>query len=123
MSAKLVKLFERRKRRVRSAIKKRSSGRLRLCVEKTNKHISVQLIDDENSVTVVSASSKEKVLGDKLKSGGNKEAAHEVGSLVARRIKDKKLPLDNIVFDRGGYLYHGRVKALAEAARKAGLVF
>ncbi len=91
----------------------------RLNVFRSNTNIYAQIIDDSKGVTLVSASSGEKDL--KLKSGSNIEAAKAVGKLVAERAKEKKIKA--IVFDRGGYLYHGRVKALAEAAREAGLKF
>jgi large subunit ribosomal protein L18 len=86
-------------------------------VFRSNTHIYAQVIDDEKGVTLVSASSIEL----KLKNGSNIEAAKQVGALVAKRASEKKI--ENVVFDRGGYLYHGRVKALAEAARAAGLKF
>ena len=89
----------------------------RLCVFRSNKEIYAQIIDDENKTTLVSASSLDKSL--KLKNGGNVEAAKAVGKLLAE--KAKKAKIKKVVFDRGGYLYHGRVKALAEAARENGL--
>ena len=89
----------------------------RLNVFRSAKNITVQLIDDENGNTLVSASSMEL----KLKNGGNIEAAKQVGALVAKRALEKGI--EAVVFDRGGYLYHGRVQALAEAAREAGLKF
>ena len=91
----------------------------RLCVFRSNKEISAQIIDDEKRVTLVSASSLEKDL--KIKNGSNKEAATKVGAEIAKRAKSKKIK--KVVFDRGGYLYHGRVAALAEAARENGLEF
>ncbi len=91
----------------------------RLNVYRSNKHIYAQLIDDVNHVTVSSASTNDKEL--KETSGGNVEAAKKVGELVAKRAQDKGYK--QVVFDRGGYLYHGRVQALAEAAREAGLEF
>jgi large subunit ribosomal protein L18 len=91
----------------------------RLNVFRSNAHIYAQVIDDVEGVTLVSASSIDKEL--KLEKGSNKEAATQVGTLIAKRALDKKI--ENVVFDRGGYLYHGRVKALAEAAREAGLKF
>ena len=89
----------------------------RLCVFRSNKNISCQIIDDENGVTLASASS----LSLKLKNGGNIEAAREVGKAIAEAAK--KASITKVVFDRGGYLYHGRVEALAEAARSKGLEF
>ena len=91
----------------------------RLNVFRSNGNIFAQIIDDEASVTLVSASSIDKEL--KLENGGNIEAATKVGELLAKRAKDAKIK--TVVFDRGGYLYHGRVKALAEAARENGLEF
>ncbi|MFY9422954.1 MAG: 50S ribosomal protein L18 [Bacilli bacterium] len=102
--------------RIRQKIKGTSS-KPRLNVFRSNTHIYAQVIDDEKGVTLVSASSIEL----KLKNGSNIEAAKQVGALVAKRASEKKI--ENVVFDRGGYLYHGRVKALAEAARAAGLKF
>ena len=89
----------------------------RLNVFRSSYHIHAQIIDDVNGVTLVSASSVDM----KLANGGNVEAAAQVGKEIAERAKAKKI--ENVVFDRGGYIYHGRVKALAEAAREAGLKF
>lgn len=91
----------------------------RLNVFRSNAHIYAQVIDDVNGVTLASASSIDKEL--KLENGSNIEAAKQVGALVAKRALENKI--ETVVFDRGGYLYHGRVKALAEAAREAGLKF
>lgn len=91
----------------------------RLCVFRSNKQISAQLIDDENGHTLVSASSLDKDLN--ITNGGNIEAAKLVGESLAKKAKSKKIK--TVVFDRGGYLYHGRVKALADAARENGLEF
>ena len=91
----------------------------RLCVFRSNKEIYVQVIDDENKNTIVSASSLEPEL--KLKNGSNKDAAKAVGKLIAEKAKKNKIK--KVVFDRGGYLYHGRVQALAESARENGLEF
>ncbi len=91
----------------------------RLNVYRSNANIYAQIIDDVNGVTLVSASSIDKDL--KLAAGGNKEAAAKVGELVAKRAVDKGI--EQVVFDRGGYIYHGRVKELAEAARANGLKF
>ncbi|WP_018934227.1 50S ribosomal protein L18 [Gracilibacillus lacisalsi] len=93
--------------------------RPRLNVFRSNKHIYAQLIDDVNNVTLVSASTVDNELN--LEATGNAEAAKQVGELIAKRAIDKGLT--NVVFDRGGYLYHGRVKSLADAAREAGLEF
>lgn len=91
----------------------------RLSVFRSNKNISAQIIDDVNGVTLVSASSLEKELG--LEHGGNKEAAKKVGEVVAKRAQEKGI--EDVAFDRGGFLYHGRVKELAEGAREGGLKF
>lgn len=96
-----------------------TSERPRLCVFRANANIEAQIIDDVKGVTLVSASSLEKELN--LKNGGNVEAAKVIGTEIAKRAKKAKI--NTVVFDRGGYLYHGRVKALAEAARDGGLEF
>lgn len=106
--------------RIHARIRRKMTGtqeRPRLNVYRSLNHIFAQVIDDANGVTIVAASS----LSAKLKTGGNIAAAKEVGKLVAERAKEKGI--SNVVFDRGGYLYHGRVKALADAAREAGLKF
>jgi large subunit ribosomal protein L18 len=105
---------QRRRARVRKQLKDRSAGRLRLSVFRSDKNIYVQIIDDSRGVTVVAASSIDKELKDKPKVG-KKAAATEVGKLVAERAK--QAGVTDVVFDRGGYHYHGRVKALAEGAR------
>lgn len=105
-------------------VRKRISGteaRPRLNVYRSNKNIYAQVIDDVNGTTLVSASSLDKELGEALKNGATVEAARQVGALVAKRAVEKGLSA--VVFDRGGYLYHGRVQALAEAARENGLQF
>jgi len=114
-------VYDRRKQRLRLRIRKLANGRPRLSVFRSSNHIYAQLIDDARGHTLVSASSLEKDMREKLKSGGNVEAATAVGKLVAERAKEKGI--DKVVFDRGGYIYHGRVKALADAAREAGLDF
>lgn len=96
-----------------------TTDRPRLCVFRSNANIEAQIIDDVKGVTLVSATSLDKSL--KLKNGGNVEAAKVVGAEIAKRAKKAKI--NAVVFDRGGYLYHGRVKALAEAARDGGLEF
>lgn len=93
----------------------------RLAVYRSTKHIYAQLIDDENNVTLAAASSNDKELKEKLSHGGNVEAAKAVGEAIAK--KAKKAGIECVVFDRGGFLYHGRVAALADAAREAGLMF
>ncbi len=114
-------LKERRKQRIRSRIRKSGAGRPRLSVFRSNKNIYAQVIDDLQGNTVASASTMEKELRDGLKSGSTKDAAAVVGKLVAERAVAQGL--NEVVFDRGSYLFHGRVKALADAAREAGLKF
>ncbi|MGL5719976.1 MAG: 50S ribosomal protein L18 [Alphaproteobacteria bacterium] len=117
-----TKLFDRRQERVRFRIRRSNpSGRLRLSVFRSNRYIYAQLIDDNRHCTLVSASSIEKDLKDLLKGKNDKGAAEEVGKRIAERAL--KLGHKDVVFDRGGRLFHGRVKALAEAARAAGLFF
>jgi large subunit ribosomal protein L18 len=114
-------LFDRRARRTRYQLRKRASGRPRLSVFRSGQHIYAQIIDDGRGTTLAAASSVEKDMRKKLKSGGTKEAAAEIGKLIAERAK--KAGVTEVVFDRGGYAYHGRVQALAEAAREGGLSF
>jgi large subunit ribosomal protein L18 len=114
-------LFDRRKRRVRGSLSKTASGRPRLSVYRSGRHIYAQIIDDNQGATLASASSLEKDMRGKMKTGADKSAATEVGTLVAERAK--AAGITTVVFDRGGYIYHGRVKALADAAREAGLDF
>src|SRR5690606_2762452 len=114
-------LIERRRRRNRTQLRKVSSGRVRLSVHRTLKQIYAQIIDDAQGKTLASASSLEKDLREKLKSGSNKDAAAEIGKLIAERAL--KAGVKEVAFDRGGYKYHGRVKALADAAREGGLSF
>lgn len=114
-------LFERRKRRVRSSLRKVAGDRPRLSVFRSNQQIYAQIIDDRRGVTLASASSLEKSMRDELKSGADKDAAARVGTLVAERAV--AAGVTTVVFDRGGYLFHGRVKALADAAREGGLSF
>ncbi|MGQ7791395.1 50S ribosomal protein L18 [Faunimonas sp. B44] len=112
---------DRRKGRVRKAIKRAANGRPRLSVFRSSKHIYVQVIDDVRGHTVAAASTLEKALSEELKSGADKAAATAVGKLIAERAK--AAGVDRVVFDRGAYIYHGRVKALADAAREGGLEF
>jgi large subunit ribosomal protein L18 len=105
----------RRQRRVRAKVK--ASGRLRISIFRSSRNIYAQIIDDAAGATLVSASSLEK----SIKNGGSREGAEAVGKLLAERAVEKKL--SNLAFDRGSYPYHGRVQALAEAARAAGLKF
>ncbi|WP_427969018.1 50S ribosomal protein L18 [Altererythrobacter sp.] len=111
-----LSLFERRRRRVRTALKGRAGGRPRLSVHRTGRHIYAQIIDDKEGRTVASAST----LGGKS-SGANVDAAAKVGKDIAAAAK--KAGVTTVVFDRGGFLFHGRVKALADAAREGGLEF
>ena len=112
---------ERRKATVRRAIKDAATGRARLSVFRSSKHIYAQVIDDDKGQTVASASSIEKTMREGMKTGANKDAAKAVGKLVAERALQKGVK--EVVFDRGGYRYHGRIKALADAAREGGLKF
>lgn len=114
-------LVERRKFRVRRALKKNSGGRPRLSVFRSGKHIYAQVIDDVQGRTVAAASSLDKDLRTSLGNGGNCSAAAEVGKLVAARAAEAGVK--EVVFDRGPFLYHGRIKALADAAREGGLSF
>jgi len=111
----------RRRATVRRAVKAAANGRVRLSVFRSSKHIYAQVIDDIKGVTLVAASSIEKDLRGNLKTGANVDAAKAVGKLVAQRAMEKGVK--SVVFDRGGYLYHGRIKALADAAREGGLSF
>jgi len=108
------------KKRIRAKIHG-TAERPRLAVYKSLKHIYVQAIDDDNRITLAAASTVDKALKGKVNYGGNKEAAKKVGELIAERLLEKGI--DKVVFDRGGYIYHGRVKALADAAREKGLKF
>ncbi|KMK68247.1 50S ribosomal protein L18 [Puniceibacterium sp. IMCC21224] len=110
-------LFLKRRLRVRNKLRAVNAGRVRLSVHRSNKNISVQLIDDVNGVTLASASSLEKDLG--IVGKNNVEAAAKVGTAIAERAK--KAGVEAAYFDRGGFLFHGKVKALADAAREAGL--
>ena len=114
--------FDRRAQRVRRTLAKSGAGeRPRLTVFRSSKHIYAQVIDDVKGTTVASASSLEKDMRGSLKTGANVDAAKAVGKLVAERAIGKGVK--DVVFDRGGYLYHGRIKALADAAREGGLKF
>jgi large subunit ribosomal protein L18 len=119
--AKDVSADARRKARVRRSIRARAYGRPRLSVFRSSQQIYAQIIDDEKGVTLVSASSLEKENRANLATGGNKEAAHLIGKQIAERAIAKGIT--TVVFDRGAYIYHGRVKALAEGAREGGLQF
>ena len=115
---KNIEQFNRRKARVRYALKTKAAGRLRLSVHRSEKNIYAQVIDDKAGKTLISASSKDKEIKAK---GATVAGAAKVGKLVAERAL--KAGIKEVVFDRGGYLFHGRIKAIAEAAREAGLSF
>jgi large subunit ribosomal protein L18 len=116
-----IKGAERRKSRVRRAIKARAHGRPRLSVFRSDKNIYAQIIDDATGRTLAAASTLDKDVKASGKAGSSAEAAIEIGKLIAERAKAANV--SEVVFDRGGYLYHGRVKALADAAREGGLQF
>jgi len=122
----MVKKPDKNKVRVRKheRVRKKIAGtpeRPRLNVYRSLNHIYAQVIDDAAGNTIVAASTLDEALKDTIGDGGNKKAAKEVGLLIAKKAKDKGI--ETVVFDRGGYLYHGRVKELAEGAREGGLVF
>ena len=116
-----TKQAERRKARIRLTIKAAAGVRLRLSVFRSSKHIYAQVIDDRKGATLASASSLEKDIRASLKTGADISAAKAVGKIVAERAA--AVGVKDVVFDRGSYLYHGRVKALADAAREGGLSF
>ena len=115
------KSTQKRAGRTRAKLKKVAGDRLRLSVHRSSKNISAQLIDDVRGVTVAAASTLEKAFRAGGKTGADTGAAAEVGKLIAERAK--KAGVTDVVFDRGGYIFHGRVKALADAAREGGLNF
>jgi large subunit ribosomal protein L18 len=119
--SKLSDKVMRRTGRVRGALRRAAGERKRLSVFRSSKHIYAQVIDDDRGVTLAAASSIEKANRESLKTGASIEAAKTVGKLIAQRAQEKGVK--DVVFDRGGYLYHGRIKALAEAAREGGLKF
>ena len=114
-----LSLFDRRRRRVRSALQARSVGKPRLSVHRSGRHIYAQVIDDTAGKTLAAASTLDKDI--KGKTGATKDGAAVVGKTIAERAK--KAGVSKVVFDRGGFLFHGRVKALADAAREGGLEF
>jgi len=118
---KLSDRIMRRQGRVRGTLRLAAGERKRLTVYRSSKHIYAQVIDDDQGITLASASSIEKIARDGLKTGANVDAAKAVGKLIAERAQQQGVK--DVVFDRGAYLYHGRVKALAEAAREGGLKF
>ncbi len=112
------------RRRIHKRIRRRISGsssRPRLCIYRSSKYVYAQIVDDTKGATLVAASTAEKDLRGDLKNGGNIQASKLVGKAVAERARAKGI--ESVVFDRGGYLYHGRIKAVAEAARESGLKF
>ena len=114
-----LSLFDRRRQRVRTSLRKRAGDRLRLSVHRSGRHIYAQVIDDKAGKTVAAASTLEKDV--RSATGANSEAAAAVGKRIAERAK--KAGVSRVIFDRGGFLFHGRVKALADAAREGGLEF
>ncbi len=114
-------LFDKRKLRNRLSIKKNIGNKLRLSVFRSNKHIYCQIIDDVKQITLCSSSTLDSEVKKDLKSSGTIDAAEKVGKDIAA--KAKKIGFEKVVFDRGGYLYHGRVRSLAEGARSSGLKF
>jgi large subunit ribosomal protein L18 len=119
--ASTLSRFDRRKARVRRTLRRAQGERPRLSVFRSSKHIYAQIIDDAKGRTIAAASSIDGDLKPHLEKGADVAAAAQVGKLVAERAL--KVGVKDVIFDRGGYLYHGRVKALAEAAREAGLNF
>ena len=119
--ANSMQLFQRRRGRIRNQLRRVSNGRPRLSVFRSGKHIYAQVIDDRQGVTLAAASTAEKDWRKAAKTGADKSAAEQVGKLVAERAI--KAGIKDVIFDRGGYKYHGRVKALADAAREVGLSF
>jgi large subunit ribosomal protein L18 len=114
-------LHDRRTARVRHSLRRKSGGRVRLSIFRSSKHIYAQVIDDTQGLTIAAASSVDKELKGSLKGGGDLDAAKAVGMLVAKRAI--AAGIKEVAFDRGGYRYHGRVRALADAAREGGLSF
>ena len=110
-----------RQTRVREKIKKSANGRYRLSIFRSSKNIYAQIIDDDKGKTLLSSSTLDKKIKSKFKNTGNKEAASEIGKILAEKAKEKGIK--KVIFDRGKYLYHGRIKALADSARKSGLEF
>ncbi|MBV9784467.1 MAG: 50S ribosomal protein L18 [Acidisphaera sp.] len=120
MSA-IEELRERRRERLRFSLRRKAAGRPRLSVFRSSKHMYAQIIDDAAGRTLAAASSLDRDLRERLKTGADREAAAAVGRLIAERAV--AAGVTQVVFDRGAYLYHGRVRALAEAAREGGLAF
>ena len=114
-----LSLFDRRRRRVRTSLRERAAGKPRLSIHRSGRHIYAQVIDDAAGKTLAAASTLDKDVRDK--NGATKDGAAVVGKTIAERAK--KAGVSTVVFDRGGFLFHGRVKALADAAREGGLEF
>ncbi|SEO10907.1 LSU ribosomal protein L18P [Paracoccus alcaliphilus] len=119
MALKKQELFQKRRLRVRNKLRAMANGRPRMSVHRSSKNLSVQVIDDLKGVTLASASTLEKDFG--LVGKNNVEAAAKIGAAIAERAK--KAGVEEVVFDRGGFLFHGKIKALADAAREGGLKF
>lgn len=115
------KLYNRRKNRVRTAIRKKSNGRVRLVVFRSNQHLYAQIIDGSCGITLAQSSTLSKELSLDTKATCNIEAAKKVGQSIAKKALEANVK--EVVFDRGAYIYHGKIKALADAAREAGLSF
>ena len=118
---KTNQMFERRRKRTRSMLRKTGRGRPRLSVHRSSKHIYAQIIDDSKGLTLAQASTLDGAVRSEGKTGADTSAAAIVGKLLAERAVEKGVK--KVVFDRGGFVFHGRVKALADAAREAGLEF
>jgi large subunit ribosomal protein L18 len=118
---KLKEMFLKKKRRIRFKLKKVSGGKVRLSVFRSNTHMYVQIIDDNLGKTLAAASTLDATIAKTVKKTSGVDAARAVGALIAE--KALKAKIEHVVFDRGGYMYHGRTKALAEAAREVGLKF
>ena len=110
-----------RQTRIREKIKRSANGRYRLSIFRSSNNIYAQIIDDNKGTTLLSSSTLDKGIKSKFKNTGNKEAASEIGKILAEKAKQKGIK--KVIFDRGRYLYHGRIKVLADSARKAGLEF
>jgi large subunit ribosomal protein L18 len=116
-----MSLFERRRQRVRTSLRQRGGGRPRLSIHRSGKHIYAQIIDDGEGRTIASASTIDKDVKGSKSGGATTQSAQDVGKRVAERAK--AAGVTRVIFDRGGFLFHGRVKALADAAREGGLEF
>ncbi len=121
MSIKAKRLYQRRRQRARSRLRAAGQGRPRLSVFRSSRHIYAQVIDDSRGATLAAASSLDKTLRGQLKTAADVAAASAVGKMIAERAL--AAGVERVVFDRGGYKFHGRIKALAEAAREGGLSF